>query len=259
MATATEAETKGNDSGGWVTGIMPKMDTQAAKFIQRFATYDGRGTVVGILDTGVDPGAEGLQITSDGKKKVIDLVDATSSGDVSMSKKVVLTDDQETVVGLSGRTLTLNRTKWKIRDNSIRLGIKAGYDIFPSGLKRRLKRERKKKWTESNYKLVNEAQAKVDEFKKEKDVDGNDQSEEEKAKTAKMLEDLELRVEQLRDLSDSTWEDLGPTYDCVVFHDGTNFRAVVDVSENGDLADLPCLTDYHKDISFQPLHLTMPA
>ena len=118
------------------------------------------------------------------------------------------------------------------------------------GLKRRLKRERKKKWTESNNKLVNEAQAKVDEFKKEKDVVGNDQSEEEKAKTAKMLEDLELRVEQLRDLSDSTWEDLGPIYDCVVFHDGTNFRAVVDVSESGKLADLPCLTDYHKEHQF---------
>ena len=97
---------------------------------------------------------------------------------------------------------------------------------------------------------MNEAQAKVDEFKKEKDVVGNDQSEDEKAKTAKMLEDLELRVEQLRDLSDSTWEDLGPTYDCVVFHDGTNFRAVVDVSENGDLANLPCLTDYHKEHQF---------
>ena len=53
---------------------------------------------------------------------------------------------------------------------------------------------------------MNEAQAKVDEFKRQ-DVAGNDQSEEEKAKTAKMLEDLES-VEQPRDLSDST-QDLG--------------------------------------------------
>eukprot|EP00943_MAST-04B_sp_MAST-4B-sp1_P009305 g9305.t1 len=245
------AEEKQDNSGNWVSGIMPKSDTQAAAFLQRFKSYDGRNTIVGILDTGVDPGAEGLQVTSDGKKKVIDLVDATGSGDVSMGEKIVLRDEEDTVVGLTGRTLTLNRKDWTIRDNTIRLGMKAGYDIFPRGLKRRLQRERKKKWQESQNELINEAQMKVNEFEKILEANsGNKKTDEETQNEKNILEDLKLRVEQLRALSSSTWEDLGPVYDCIVFHDGKNFRAVVDVDESGDLSRLPCLTDYSKEYQF---------
>ena len=41
-----------------------------------------------IIILGVDPGAGGLQITTDGKPKVIERIDASGAGDVDMSKIV---------------------------------------------------------------------------------------------------------------------------------------------------------------------------
>ncbi len=50
--------------------------------------WDGRGVVIGILDTGVDLGTEGLLRTSDGKPKILDARDFTGEGDVKLTEAV---------------------------------------------------------------------------------------------------------------------------------------------------------------------------
>ncbi len=55
--------------------------TGVAAFQKAHPKYDGRGTIVLILDTGIDMGVDGLKKTSTGEVKVIDVQDFTGQGD----------------------------------------------------------------------------------------------------------------------------------------------------------------------------------
>ena len=73
----------------------------ARAFIEQHPSWDGRGVVIAICDTGVDPTIPGLHETSTGDLKVIDARDFSGEGDVAL--EAALFGEDEAGRGLHGR------------------------------------------------------------------------------------------------------------------------------------------------------------
>ncbi|KAG2491863.1 hypothetical protein HYH03_009817 [Edaphochlamys debaryana] len=211
--------------------------------IQDYPEYDGRGIKIAVFDTGVDPGAAGLQVTTDGKPKIIDILDCSGSGDVDTSR-VEKADAEGCIAGASGRRLRPNPA-WKNPSGEWHVGCKHVYGLVSRGLVTRLKEDRKKRWEEAQRRAVAEAVAALAKF--DRDTPGSKLSEPE---AKKERAELEGRVGLLKDLA-KAYEDPGPLLDCVVWHDGGVWRAALDTAElhppgsgKGLLADFQPLANY---------------
>ena len=204
-----------SQAGSWRAALLPKKETMAHSFLLENPTYDGRDTVIGILDTGVDPSAAGLQKTTTGLPKVIDLVDCTGSGDVDISTEVMLPVDEQgnvqlEVTGLSGRKLVLN-PDWNIADNKVRLGIKAAYELYPTKLRRRVAERRLKLFNADQRRHAAVVRAELEAI-------------EDKEENMKKRENLEELMKVLEEHESPFKKDVGPIFDCVVFFDGEYWR-----------------------------------
>ena len=58
-------------------------NTGVEDFLKKYPQYDGRGTIIFVLDTGLDMGIDGLKRTSTDQVKVIDVQDFTGEGDIN--------------------------------------------------------------------------------------------------------------------------------------------------------------------------------
>ena len=80
-------------------GLMPLASAGVLDFRAAHPTYDGRGVLIAILDSGVDPGVLGLQATTTGAPKLLDLRNFSGEGDVPL---VPVTADGEGRIALPG-------------------------------------------------------------------------------------------------------------------------------------------------------------
>ncbi|XP_071686212.1 tripeptidyl-peptidase 2 [Rutidosis leptorrhynchoides] len=228
------------NESSFLASLMPKKEIGADRFIEANPEFDGRGVVVAIFDSGVDPAAAGLQVTSDGKPKVLDVIDCTGSGDIDTST-VVKADANGCIRGASGASLIINPS-WSNPSGDWHVGYKLVYELLTDTLVSRLKKERKKRWDEKNQETIAEAVKQLEEFdKKQTKVD--------ELKLKRTRTDLQDRVDYLKKQTDS-YDDKGPVIDAVVWHDGEVWRVALDTQsledepECGKLADFVPLTNY---------------
>lgn len=216
-----------------VHGILPKRETGAWNFLTKYPDYDGRGVKIAILDTGVDPGAPGLQETPTGDHKIEAIFDVTGAGDCDTS--AVVTANENAITGLTGRKLQIPAS-WNNPTGQYHIGMKKAFDLYPKMLVERIKKERKENsWDPEHRKAVAIATKNLEQF--DKNFPNLDQ------KQKQERDELNACIEALGMLEKKHC-DCGPVYDCVVFHDGTTWQACVDTSEAGDLASCTLLCNY---------------
>ena len=81
----------------YLRGWMPLAPTGVPEFLKAHPTYDGRGVLIAILDSGLDPAIPGLDSTTTGERKILDLRDFSGEGRIALAPVTPVGD--EFVVG----------------------------------------------------------------------------------------------------------------------------------------------------------------
>ena len=69
-------------------GLMALGSAGIPQFASDHPTWDGRGVLIAIMDSGIDPGIPGLGATSDGAAKILDLRDVSGEGRIPLQRAV---------------------------------------------------------------------------------------------------------------------------------------------------------------------------
>ncbi|KRX59831.1 Tripeptidyl-peptidase 2 [Trichinella sp. T9] len=192
---------------------IPRDETELSEFQKSHAEYDGRGIVIAVLDTGIDPSAPGLQVTSQGSPKIIDIVDLTGSGDVDTSTKKRAQDS--VLIGLTGRKL--------------------------------LSEKKKKEWTPLHLLATADVARLVENFENKNGMDQTKYS----LKTRLDKQDLDSAESLLKAVDEM--EEYGPVADCIVFHNGTTWVACLDTTFKGNLSECRLMSSYREKQEYDTL------
>jgi subtilisin family serine protease len=116
----------------FMLGLMPLRSTGVDVFRALHPTYDGRGVLIAILDSGVDPGVPGLITTSTGAPKVIELRDFSGEGRVPLTAVPAPTDKEMRGASRIGR-LTTATTWYRGTFRELPLGRPPAGDVNGNG------------------------------------------------------------------------------------------------------------------------------
>ncbi|KAI9346620.1 subtilase family-domain-containing protein [Obelidium mucronatum] len=228
-----------------IVSALPKEETEAAAFIEHFPSFDGRGTVIAVLDTGVCPGAVGMQVTTTGQPKIVELIDCTGAGDVDMSATAAAASGEKTKTlrGLTGRTLAIPPHWPAPAGGEYRLGCIASARLFPADLVAAAAKERRARFDRAHHALVVAAQTRLAEHERAfPKLDAADAE-------AGVRQDLKSQIDVLKDQL-AAYKDPGHVFDVVSLHDGTKWRAAIDVNEKGDFSGAELMAGYGDELKY---------
>ncbi|XXQ35478.1 Tripeptidyl-peptidase II [Plasmodiophora brassicae] len=201
--------------------------------------------VIAILDTGVDPSAQGLQVTSRNRPKIIDLVDCTGAGDIRMAEVEPREPEPGfgfVVTGGTGRDLKIPKEWGHLGAKKFRVGFVHAYSLFPKSLVG----EHRSKRFESFEKVNRDAEMRLSkegqEITNRKDRNDDDF----------LSADYELRLKELQSMTEKYSNlDVGPVFDAIMFVDAEGFwRIALDKSCCGDLTSSVLMKEYRFDREF---------
>ncbi|HKA59393.1 MAG TPA: hypothetical protein VKD28_12325, partial [Gemmatimonadales bacterium] len=116
----------------FVLGLMPLKSTGVDVFRGLHPSYDGRGVVIAILDSGVDPAVAGLVTTSTGSPKVIELRDFSGEGRVALTAFAAPTESEMKGASRIAR-LTTATTWYRGTFKELPLGLPPAADVNGNG------------------------------------------------------------------------------------------------------------------------------
>lgn len=116
----------------YMLGLMPLHSTGVDQFRAQHPTYDGRGVLIAILDSGIDPGVPGLVVTSTGAPKIIELRDFSGEGRVPLTAFPAPTEQAMKGAARIGR-LTTSTTWYRGVFRELPLGRAPAADVNGNG------------------------------------------------------------------------------------------------------------------------------
>ncbi len=101
-------------------GWMPREATGTPAFLAAHPAWDGRGVLLGILDSGLDAGVAGFDTTTTGRAKVLDLRDFSGEGRIPLAAALLRGD----TLLVAGRRLTgVSRVRGIVGGGSLFAGV----------------------------------------------------------------------------------------------------------------------------------------